>query len=108
MVIVTPGKGTGEGTHRGRGYPIILISEINIAPEEEQPAVFRADEPPIMQRPRDVDNNVWWINLASPFARLYFADNRYGVQSEAWRMYHIERYIDIIVQIALTNGPDSE
>lgn len=107
-ITVTPSEGTGEGTRRGRGYPMILISEISIAPDEEQPAVFRADEPPIMQRPRDVDNNIWWINLASPFARLYFADNRYGVQSEAWRMYHIERYVDIIVQIALTNGPDSE
>jgi len=108
VITVTPSEGIGEGPHRGRGYPMILISEINTAPGEEEPAVFRVDEPPVGQRTRDVDNNIWWINLASPFARLYFADNRYGVQSEAWRMYHIERYIDIIVQIALTIGPDSE
>ena len=61
-----------------------------------------------MQRAQDVERNIWWINLASPFANLYFKDSRYGVNSEAWRMYHVERFIDIIIQIALTNGPDSD
>ena len=56
----------------------------------------------------DVDNNIWWINLASPFARLYYSSSRYGVKSEAWRMYHVERVIDVLVQIALSHGPDSE
>ncbi len=107
-IVVTSGEGTGEGSRKGRGYPMVLVSEIDTAPEEEQPALFRADEPPVMQRPKDVDNNIWWINLASPFARLYFNDNRYGVKSEAWRIYHVERYIDIIVQIALANGPDCD
>ena len=108
VITVTASEGTGGGTRRARGYPIVLISEVNTCPDEEQPAVFRADEPAVMQRTRDVENNVWWINLASPFARLYFTDKKYGVESEAWRMYHIERYIDIIVQIVLTYGPDSE
>jgi len=107
-VKVIQGEGAGKGTRRGRGYPLVLVSEIDNAPGEEQPAVFRNDEPTVMQRPQDVDNNIWWINLASPFARLYFGDPRYGVQSEAWRMYHVERFIDIIVQIALTYGADSE
>ena len=107
-VIVERGEGTGKGKRRGRGNPLVLISEIDVAPNEDQTVVFRADEPPIMQRPTDVDNNVWWINLASPFARLYYTEGEYGVDSEAWRMYHVERMIDIIVQIALTLGPDSE
>jgi len=108
LVRVTAGKDSGRGEHRGKAKPIILVSEIDTAPEDEEPAVFRQDEPPVMQRVRDVERNIWWINLASPFARLYFNDSRYGVESEAWRMYHIERYIDIIVEICLANAPDSD
>jgi hypothetical protein len=107
-ITVIPGEGAGEGDQRGRGYPTILISEIDTAPEDEQPAVFRSDEPPVTQRAKDVDVNIWWINLASPFARLYFSHDDYGVESHAWRMYHVERYVDIIVQICLANAPDSE
>jgi hypothetical protein len=75
---------------------------------EDRPAVFGKDEPPVYQRVQDIDNNVWWINLASPFARFYYTNQKYGVNSEAWRMYHVERVIDVIVQIALSHGPDSE
>ncbi|UCD58980.1 MAG: Ig-like domain-containing protein [Candidatus Hydrogenedentota bacterium] len=107
-IVVIPGTGRGGGTQGGRGYPKVLVSEVDTAPDEELPAVFRRDEPPVMQRVQDVATNIWWINLASPFARFYFSDSSYGVQSEAWRMYHVERYIDIIVQIALTNGPDRD
>jgi len=108
VVKVTPSQGRGAGRDRGRGYPRILISEVDIGPDEEQPRRFRADDPPIHQLPVDVDNNIWWINLASPFARLYYASERYGVKSEAWRMYHVERVINVMVQIALSHGPDSE
>ena len=108
VVTVEHSAGTDTGKRRGKGNPLVLISEIDISPYEDQTAIFRADEPPIMQRPKDVNNNLWWINLASPFARLYYTEGEYGVDSEAWRMYHVERMIDIIVQIALTLGPDSE
>jgi hypothetical protein len=108
IVRVTASAGKGPGKDRGRGYPRILISEVDCAPDEDQPRRFRSDDPPIHQLPVDVDNNVWWINLASPFARLYYSIARYGVKSEAWRMYHVERVIDVMVQIALSHGPDSE
>lgn len=108
IITVTAGEGKGKGKSKGKGYPMILISEVDTAPDEEQPAVFRPDEPPVMQRTQDYDSNIWWINLASPFARLYFSDGKYGVDSEAWRMYHVERTIDVIIQIAMTKGPDSE
>jgi len=61
------------------------------------------DHPPVWQRPQDVDRNIWWINSASPLARLYL--DQYGHESREWRLYHLERYIDVIVQIALTHGP---
>jgi len=107
-VRVTSATGRGTGENRGRGYPRVLISEVDAAPWENEPAQFRADDPPICQRPVDFNNNIWWINLASPFARYYHSSQRYGPKSEAWRMYHVERYIDVIVQIALFHGPDSE
>jgi hypothetical protein len=108
IIKVAPSPGKGSGKESGRGYPRILISEVNCAPDEDQPRRFRSDDPPIHQLPIDVDNNIWWINLASPFARMYYSDRRYGAQSEAWRMYHVERVIDIMVQIGLSHGPDSE
>ena len=46
--------------------------------------------------------------MSSPFAQLYFSEEKeYGPRSLAWRMYHVERILDIMVQIALTQGPDS-
>jgi hypothetical protein len=108
IITVTPEAGRGEGKNHGRGFPKILISEVDCGPGEESPPVFRSDEPPVHQRLQDHDNNVWWINLASPFARYYYTNSNYGVDSEAWRMYHVERVIDIIVQIALAHGPGSE
>lgn len=109
VVRVSPSPGKGAGKDRGRGYPRILISEVDCAPDEDRPRILRSDDPPIHQPlPIDVDNNIWWINLASPFARLYYSSERYGVKSEAWRMYHVERVIDVMVQIALSHGPDSE
>jgi len=108
-IVVVPGEGKGAGDKKGRGFPKILLSEINRAPGEDEAPVFRSDIPPVYQRPQDVDNNIWWINMASPFARLYYDESEgYGVRSPAWRMYHVERLVDIMVQIALTHGPDSE
>jgi hypothetical protein len=53
-----------------------------------------------------VDRNLWWINSASPLAKLYLSVYKgYGHESREWRMYHIERIIDVMVQIALTQGP---
>jgi len=108
IITVTPSGGVGAGSRRGRGFPKILISETDCAPGEDHPATFRRDEPPVCQRVQDSEANIWWINLASPFARLYSDPGRgYGVNSDAWRMYHVERVIDLIVQIALSHGPDS-
>jgi hypothetical protein len=107
IITVTPETGRGEGKDAGKGFPKILISEVQCYPGEEISPVFRNDEPPVTQRVQDIDR-VWWINLASPFARYYYTNPNYGADSEAWRMYHVERVIDIIVQIALVHGPQSE
>lgn len=104
--IVTVNVGPGEGDE-GQGYPRVLISEINPDPDTGETVVLNSDDPPVHQRPHDVERNIWWINSAAPLARLYLRDE-FGPESREWRIYHIERYIDVIVQIAMTQGPEAE
>ena len=106
IVKVVPAQGKVAGDQRGRGYPRVLISEIQPDPETLETVNFSREDPPVWQRPQDVDRNIWWINSAAPFARMYLDASRgYGHQTREWRMYHLERYIDIMIQIALTHGP---
>ena len=85
----------------GTGFPHILLSEIDVDPLGEEPPVFSQAEPPVHQRPQDVDHNIWWINMASPLARHYFVAEKGGAKSREWRVYHLERYIEIMVKIIL-------
>ena len=94
----------------GTGFPRILLSEIDDDPLGEAPPVFSQMEPPVHQRPQDVDRNIWWVNMASPLARQYFDAAKGGAKSREWRVYHLERYIEILVKIILyydhLNGED--
>lgn len=85
----------------GTGFPRILLSEIDDDPLGEGPPVFSQVDPPVHQRPQDVDHNIWWINMASPLARRYFDAAKGGAKSREWRVYHLERYIEIMVKIIL-------
>jgi len=107
IIKVVPGKGRGPGDRHGKGYPLVLVSgEIDPDPDTQEYRYFSKEDPPVAQEPKDVERNIWWINSASPLAQLYLDKARgYGYESREWRMYHIERYIDAIVQIALTHGP---
>ncbi|MEW5702284.1 MAG: Ig-like domain-containing protein [Candidatus Zixiibacteriota bacterium] len=106
VVRVIPGRGKGPGDQQGEGYPTVKISEVDPDPDTAEPVVFSHDDPPVWQRPQDVDRNIWWINSAAPFARMYLDQGRgYGYDSREWRIYHLERYIDIMIQIALTQSP---
>lgn len=94
----------------GQGYPVVLISgEIDADPVSRSFVNFGADDPPVCQRVEDVERNVWWINSAAPLAQLYLDATRgYGYHSREWRIYHLERYIEIIVQILLTQEMNGE
>ncbi len=107
IIKVIPGKGRGPGKKHGKGYPRIFVSgEIDQDPDTQEYRYFSKEDPPIAQEPKDVERNIWWINSASPMAQLYLDKTKgYGYESREWRMYHLERYIDAIVQIALTNSP---
>lgn len=101
-VTVIPVPGTGGSDRAGRGYPKILISEIDSDPETGERVEFSREEPPVWQRAVDVDRNIWWINSASPLARTYLDRERgYGFESREWRIYHLERIIEVMVKIAI-------
>jgi Bacterial Ig-like domain (group 2) len=108
-IEVTPSEGRDGGSKEGRGYPKVLVSEVDPDPVTSEPVVFAPDDPPVHQRPQDVERNIWWINSSAPLARLYLDQaSGYGHQSREWRMYHLERYVEVLAQIALTNGPDAK
>jgi Bacterial Ig-like domain (group 2) len=100
VIVLDPKEKEGSG---GGGFPRILLSEIDIDPLGEAPPVFSAAEPPVHQRPQDFDHNIWWINMGSPLARRYIDTARGGgAHSREWRVYLLERYIEVMVKIILT------
>jgi hypothetical protein len=105
-ITVVEGEGGGESDGGGRGFPRVLVSgEFDPDPDTGEFRYFSSDDPPVYQMPEDFDRNIWWINSAAPMARLYLDwAQGYGYESREWRMYHLERYVDIIVQMAMTCG----
>ena len=106
LIRVVPSTGKGKGDKHGRGYPLVLVTGYDEDPDTKDTITCSSEDPPIYQRPQDADRNIWWINSSAPLASLYLDSSKgYGYNSREWRMYHLERYVDAIVQIALINGP---
>lgn len=89
----------------GEGYPTILISEINTAPYDEDPPALDPEEGPVHQRTRDVSQEIWWINLASPVARYLY--EKEGIRSPAWLGYLLSCTADILARIIVQEKFDS-
>lgn len=90
---------------RPRTSPTVLISgEVDLDPDTGEYVYFSSEDAPVMQRPVDVERNLWWINGAAPFARLYLdPEEDYGYDSREWRIYLVERFVDILAQIIMIN-----
>jgi len=101
QITVAPYPDGGSDGRRGRGFPRILVSEIDPDPETGERVEFSREEPPVWQRTIDVGRDIWWINSASPLARIYLDQTHYGYTSREWRIYHLERVLEIMVRIAL-------
>jgi len=101
QVEVTWGQGKkplrGEG-----GFPRVLISGVDPDPDTGEPKYFSSEDPPVAQSPADVSRDIFWINTKSPLAQWYLDEKRgYGVDSREWRVYHVERYVDVVVKTCL-------
>ena len=68
--------GGGDGDHKGRGYPRILVSGVDKDPETGEDVEVAPDDPPVYQRPVDIDRDIWWINSAAPLGRLYLDQSK--------------------------------
>lgn len=99
----------GAGDERGRGFPRVLVSGVDPDPETGGDVRLTEEYPPVWQRPIDVDRNIWWINAEASLAKLYLdRDEGYGYQSREWRIYHLERFIDIISQVIIEDRADRQ
>ena len=105
-IRVVQGDSGGKGKNKGRGFPRIFVSSYDDDPDTGEPRHFGPDYPAVWQDAQDVDRNIWWINSSAPLAQMYLGDSSYGFESREWRMYTLERYVDIIVQIALVSDPN--
>lgn len=84
-------------------YPRMLISGIDPDPDTGLLVNFTSEDPPVVQEPRDAERNIWWINSAAPLAKLYLDEAQgYGYASTEWRIYHLERIIEIMAKIRLS------
>lgn len=102
---VTPSEEDGEDD----GRPKILLSEVDDDPFGDGPPTFSPEEPPVYQRPTDVSNNIWWINMASPLANWHLQEAGDDVRESAeFRSYLIERYIEALSQIVLSSQTEGE
>ena len=83
----------------GPSRPKYLLSEVQRAPYDAVPPVFHKHSGLVTQRQVDIEHNVWWINLASPLARLVY--DQHGELSEPWAMYLCERMADAAIEAAM-------
>lgn len=92
----------GDPITPGSGPPRVLLSEIDDDPFTGEPVSFLSSEPPVHQRVSDVERGIFWINTSAPLARRYLDEEMgYGVESREWRVYHIERYVDVLAKVVI-------
>ena len=95
VVTVVPSLEGPSGPSR----PKYLLSEVQRAPYDTDPPAFHKDYGLVTQRQVDIEHNVWWINLASPLARLVY--DQHSEMSEQWAMYLGERIADAAIEAAM-------
>lgn len=106
-IKVSETTGSSKGDSKGKGFPNVLISgHFDRDPDTNEFREFSSDSGPICQELKDHNRNIWWINSASPLAEEFL--EKYKPDSREWRIYHLDRYIDVIVQIIFTQDPDEK
>ncbi|HMD85778.1 MAG TPA: Ig-like domain-containing protein [Terriglobia bacterium] len=102
IVTVTPS--TGPRDQGGKNFPRIRLSEIEPDPlnPDGEPCHLSPQDGPVHQpTPQHVVNNIWFINMTCPLAKYYFEKG--GADTVEWRAYHLERFVEALVKIKLSN-----
>lgn len=90
--------GGGDETKQGRRAPTVLLSSYDSDPLDlmAPPLELSPRQPAVYQRPRDVDEGVYWINTSRPLAQRIL--DAFGAKSTRWRDYMFQRYEEIILK----------
>jgi hypothetical protein len=90
--------GGGDETKRGSRSPTVLLSGYDADPLDlmAPPLELSPRQPGVYQRPKDVDEGVYWINTSRPLAQRILDD--LGAESTRWRDYMFQRYVEIILK----------
>lgn len=90
-----------QGQPRGSGFPRLLLTGRDEDPATGTVREGDPDQPALWQEPSDYVHNVWWLNLQSPEAA--FAFRQHSSTSTLWRAYHVNKLIDMVVQVWMTD-----
>jgi hypothetical protein len=93
--------GGGDEIKRGRRSPTVLLSGHDADPLDLTGPLLELSprQPGVYQRPRDVDEGIYWINTSRPLAQRIL--DSLGAESTRWRDYMFQRYVEIILKESL-------
>jgi hypothetical protein len=100
--------GGGDKEQRGRRSPTVLLSGYDADPLDAlaPPLTLSPRQPAVYQRPRDVDEGIYWINTSRPLAERIL--EQIGPESTRWRDYMFQRYEEIILKESIHTLEKSE
>jgi hypothetical protein len=86
-----------EELKRGSGFPQLKLTGRDEDPASGEIRPGNPDQPALWQDPIDYVNNIWWLNLDSPDAALFFKQR---TESAAlWRSFHAQKVVEMVMQV---------
>lgn len=100
--------GGGDAEKKGRRTPTVLLSGYDSDPLDSLAPHLELSprQPAVYQRPRDVDEGIYWINTSRPLAQRII--DQFGPESTRWRDYMFQRYEEIILKESIHTLERSE
>jgi hypothetical protein len=86
---------------RGGAFPTLKLTDKDIDPETGTQRPSDPDEAPLYQSVLDHAHNIWWLNLGSKEAEAAF--NRRNENPQAWRLYHAQKVVEMVVHVHMKN-----
>lgn len=87
--------------YKGGRFPTLKLTDKDIDPETGAQRPNDPDEAPLYQGVLDHAHNIWWLNLGSKEAEAAF--NRRIDNPQAWRLYHAQKVVEMVVHVHMKN-----